>query len=98
MSKIGNYNLELQEQANELGFENLQEAIENGYTIDFAEQKLVSLDELQNIAHEEWLKEKQVVLGDLNNMLIGLSTAGKSDSTEYGIIQHAIKFINEGEH
>lgn len=91
MSKIGNYNLELQEQANELGFESLQEAIENGYTIDYAEQKLISLDELQDVAHKEWLKEKEIVLGDLKNLLV-------HNAFDFDIIKHAIEFIEQGEH
>lgn len=91
MSKIGNFNLELQSQANELGFESLQEAIENGYTIDYTEQKLKSLDELQDIAHKEWLKEKEIVLGDLKTLLI-------HNAFDFDIIKHAIEFIEQGEH
>lgn len=35
MSKIGRVNLELQEQANELGFSTVQEALDNGYEVDY---------------------------------------------------------------
>lgn len=33
MSKLGNINLELQDQANELGFETVQEALDHGFKI-----------------------------------------------------------------
>lgn len=33
MSKIGRVNLELQEQANELGYDTVQEALDNGYVV-----------------------------------------------------------------
>lgn len=35
MSKLGRVNLELQEQANELGFSTVQEALDNGYEVDY---------------------------------------------------------------
>ena len=98
MSKMSEFHMELEEQAYDLGYESLTQALEAGYTIDYKEKKLISLDELQAIAHEEWLREKKVVLGDLKNLLIGMGTAGKSDTTEFEIIRHAIEFIEEGEH
>lgn len=93
MSKIGALNLEMTEKVNELGYDTVEEAIADGW--DSAE--FYASYKEQDAAHEAWLKEKAEVLGDLNNMLIGLSAAGKSDTTEFGIIQHAIKFINNGE-
>lgn len=98
MSKIGQYNLELQEQANEYGFDTTQEALDNDFKVAYGDHTAyLYRDDGQADAHEAWLKEKAEVIGDLNNMLIGLSAAGKSDTTEFGIIQHAIKFINNGE-
>ena len=76
MSKMSEFHMELEEQAYDLGYESLTQALEAGYTIDYKEKKLISLDELQAIAHEEWLREKKVVLGDLKNLLIGMGTAG----------------------
>lgn len=35
MSKMSQLNLELQEQAEELGFETVQEALDNGYEVDY---------------------------------------------------------------
>ena len=98
MSKISQFHMELEEQAHDLGFESLTEAIEKGYTIDYGNKKLLSLDDVQKIAHEEWLREKEIVLGDLKNLLIGMGTAGKNDTTEFEIVRHAIEFIEGGEH
>ena len=82
--------MELSEQACELGFENLDEALENGYEVDYEAQTLVNPYVLQNKAqdeaHEAWLKEKQVVLGDLNNLLI-------HQVFDHDIISRAIEFV-----
>lgn len=99
MSKIGQYNLELTEKVNELGYDTVEEAIADGWDSNefYASYHEEVRDAEQDKAHEAWLREKAEVIGDLNNMLAGLAAAGKSDTTEFGIIQHAIKFINEGE-
>lgn len=82
MSKMSQLHAELTQEAYENGYESLS---------DYLADKV-----LEN-AHEHYLKEKSIVLGDLRNILIGYSAAGKSDSTEYGVIEHAIKFIEQGE-
>ena len=64
MSRIGIYNLELQEQANEYGFETTQEALQGGFTIkddklcppeptDPVESLLDGLDEVISYLREE---------------------------------------------
>lgn len=69
---------ELTEQAYELGFENLEEALANGYEVDYEEQKLVNpyvlSGKAQEEAHEAWLKERdelvkraEELLGDTEN-------------------------------
>lgn len=95
MSRIGEYNLELQEQANELGFESVQEALDNGYEV--VGRKLVEKKDEQTQAHEAWLKRKEVVVGDLRNLLLGMHAAGKSNTTDYDIVSNALTFILEGE-
>lgn len=95
MSKIGQYNIELQEQANELGFESVQEAFDNGYEV--VGGKLVEKKDEQTQAHEAWLEEKKRVLGGLMSLYLGYSSAGKSDSTEASIVLGAMDFINKGE-
>lgn len=65
MSKIGAVVLELQEQANEFGFETIQEATDNGFEVDMINQKLIpprrfnsNLEELElELAHLEWEQE-----------------------------------------
>lgn len=95
MSKSGNYYLELQEQANELGFESVQEAFDNGYEV--VGEKLVEKKDEQTQAHEAWLEEKKRVLGGLMSLYLGYSSAGKSDSTEASIVLGAMDFINKGD-
>ena len=95
MSKSGNYFLELTEQANELGFESVQEAFDNGYEVVCG--KLVEKKDEQTLAHEEWLKEKENIVGDLTNLYFGYCSAGKSGTTDAEIIHKAIDFIKRGE-
>ena len=87
MSKIGNYYLELQEQANELGFDTVEEAFAAGYE---AYMGKLQLKDEQTKAHEAWLKEKEIVLGDLKNLLI-------CKAFDFDIIKHAIEFLEKGE-
>lgn len=72
MSRMGNYNLQLQEQAEELGFSTTQEALDRGYHVvedlvtNYATLK--KLDE-EELAHEAWLKEKEKVLNSLKDAI-----------------------------
>lgn len=95
MSKIGNYYIELTEQANELGFETVEEALENGYEIERGELKQAK-DE-QTKAHEAWLKERDEVIKGLQLTLIKMSSERKNETKEYDDISRALKFIEEGE-
>ena len=95
MSKVGKYYLDLQNQAQELGFDSVEEALSKGYEV--VKGKLVKTKDEQTEAHEAWLKRKDAVVGDLRNLLLGMHTAGKSDTTEYNIINNALTFILDGE-
>lgn len=95
MSKIGNYYIELTEQANELGFESVEEALSKGYEI--VKGDLVEVKDEQTKAHEAWLEERKTILGDLVNLYIGYCRSGKSDTTEAQIISRAVEFISKGE-
>lgn len=102
MSNIGKYALEIQEQANELGYSTIQEAFDDGYAVvDDALIKVDSHDALAEMekAHEAWLKEKEEVLGDLNQLMMGMAASGKTaeNSTDYSIVERAYKFVKEGE-
>lgn len=64
MSRIGSYNLELQEQANELGFSTTQEALEAGCVVegDCDQPKLV---EPLTAAHNAAQKQKKEIIDEL---------------------------------
>ena len=106
MSRIGQANIEMTERVNELGYETVEEAIADGWDsaefyASYEKQSMVPApykpkDE-QTKAHEAWLDEKKVLMGDLRNLLIGMHASGRSDSTDYAIIEHALEFIAKGE-
>ena len=61
MAKMGEIAMDLDEEAVVLGFLNLEDALANGYTVDYENHKLVKeLDVEQELekAHAEWLKKK----------------------------------------
>lgn len=92
MSKMGELHAELSEQANELGFESLDEALANGYEVDYEEKQLVNpyvlVDKAQEEAHEAWLKERDEVLGGLTNLMV-------HNVYDYDTVIKAYKFIKE---
>ena len=97
MSKIGGVNLDLQEQANELGFSTVQEALDNGYTCIFnmnGEFKLVSnTDKAQEDAHRAWIAERDAVLDELEMLM----SAEAADTVTRKVAKDAIEFIKRGE-
>lgn len=97
MSKIGGVNLDLQEQANELGFSTVQEALDNGYTCIFnmnGEFRLVSnTDKAHEDAHKAWLAERDAVLGELEMLM----DAESSGIVTRKVVKDAIDFIKRGE-
>ena len=64
---------ELTEQAYELGFENLEEALANGYEVDYEECRLLHPYVLTNKehekAHEVWLEEKNKLVRNAEELL-----------------------------
>lgn len=99
MSKISQLHAELEEQAVEYGFDSLQEALDTGeYEVVYGPYRAyLDKKDGQAEAHEAWLEEKKVLVGDLRNLLIGMHASGRSDSTDYAIIEHALEFIAKGE-
>lgn len=96
MSKIGRTNLDLQEQAEELGFESVQEALDNGYTaVYFREGDVRLMDNTDREllkAHDAWVAKKNLIIDQLTMLL--------HDTTyeEYKrVIKETIDFIREGE-
>ena len=97
MSRISRANLGLQEQAEELGFESVQSALDCGYKAVFiaedGEMKLVQdADAALLEAHEKWEAKKKEIIDKLE-MLI--------NDTPYKVykdtLRETIKFIQEGE-
>ena len=96
MSKIGEINFGLQEQAEELGFESVQEALDNGYFAILekdGESRLIPKDEWElKIAHEAWCARRDVIVDKLE-MLINDTPYKVYEDT----LREAIEFIKEGE-
>jgi len=88
--------IQLQESAEELGFGTIQQALDAGYheVQDLVNNtfKLEKVEDLTNKAyreaHEAWEKEKNIVLGDLMNLLV-------HQVYDHDIIERAYKFIKE---
>lgn len=97
MSKIGNYNLILQEQAEELGFSTTQEALDSGYVVVEKQNKepyltrLLDTEEELEKAHRAWLKEKESVLADLRLLLDEAIPIGDQDTIS--AMERAIDFV-----
>lgn len=103
MSKIGRVNLELTEEANELGYDSVGEAIADGWEANEIAATLTKKDELRE-AHEAWLKEKADVLKELHSLLqFDKDSANTNYELAYMLeksldkIKHAIEFIEKGE-
>lgn len=99
MSKMSQLHLTLDEQAVELGFEGLGEALMKGYDVDYEKGKLVRrglgysetveyLTKEQQKAHEAWLKERDEVLGGLLNLMV-------HNVYDYDTVIKAYNFIKE---
>lgn len=88
MSKLSQLYAELSEQASELGFESLGEAEQAGYGVDWENGKLIKVEDELDKAHEAWLKEQEIVLGGLMNLMV-------HKVYDHDIIERAYKFIKE---
>lgn len=97
MSKIGKANLDLQEQAEELGFESVQEALDNGYKAYMGRDgnnKLVKKKDLEFLmeAHEYYEHHRRVIIDKLTMLM---------NDTPYKVykktLKEAIDFLNERE-
>ena len=82
--------MELDEQAVELGFKSYEDALNHGYVLEYEGGKLVPTEEIMKQAHEAWLKEREIVLGDLMNLMI-------HKAYDHSIIERAYNFIKKGE-
>ena len=92
MSKMSMIHAELMEQCARLGFQDLGEAEQAGYGVDWQNAKLIKIEDEQDKAHEAWLKERDEVLEGLNEMWAGAVQGGY----EQKILGRAIEFIKKG--
>ena len=75
MSKMSQLYTELTEQANELGFEDINEAEQHGYSVDYTEHKLVKVDKekedikLEIAMLENDIKRNEMRIIELKNKL-----------------------------
>lgn len=96
MSKIGQINLDLQEQANELGFSTVEEAIDNGYVIIYEEG-----DEVRFIKKEDWDLEQAHLAWEVerDTIITKLQMVADADNNRVirDVILEAIEFIRRGE-
>lgn len=104
MSKIGNYNLEeeeeLREQLNELGFETLQDALNAGWELcgrDLLIKHDLS-DEAYGQAQKDWEKEKREILDGLNESIDDVDNRFEGEpwaETVCEKINQAIEFLEK---
>lgn len=96
MSKIGRENFSLQEQAEELGFESVQEALDNDYFAILekgGESRLIPKMEWElKKAHEEWCARRDTVLAKLEMLMQDTPHQVYRET-----IKEAIDFIKGGE-
>lgn len=99
MSKIGGINLDLQDQANELGFSTVQEAMDNGYVCIFnmnGEFRLVKqADKDLEDAHKAWLAERDTIIAKLE--MVKNAGADTPKGVMRQVAEEAIEFIKKGE-
>ena len=80
----------LSEKAYELGYSSLENAMADGYVVDYENETLVDGREL---AHKDYLKRKEKILGELISVYNDIDVP--KDYKTY--LKHAIDFIKEGE-
>lgn len=101
MSRMSQLHAELEQQANEKGYESLDEALNDGATV--VGETLVTRDDLpsrkevdeRQQAHEAWLKERSEVIRELRSTWFHLNKLGKKEDADN--VSRAIKLIEQGE-
>lgn len=68
MSKMSMLYAELMEQCARLGFQDLGEAEQAGYGVDWQNARLIKVEDEQEKAHEAWLEEREEVFEMIDNM------------------------------
>lgn len=95
MSKMSQLHAELTQEAYDLGFDSLEDALNHGYVPEYEGGKLVPTEEIMKQAHEAWLEEKKALLEELANLH---DYFVEEDDLHYSIVvAKAIEFIKRGE-
>lgn len=95
MSKMSMLYDELMGQCARLGFQDLGEAEQAGYGVDWQNAKLIKVEDEQDKAHKAWLKEREEVLEELRNLH---EYFVEEDDLHYSIVvAKAIKLLEKGE-
>ena len=95
MSKMSMIHAELMGQCARLGFQDLGEAEQAGYGVDWQNAKLIKVEDEQDKAHKAWLEEREEVLEELRNLH---EYFVEEDDLHYSIVvAKAIKLLEEGE-
>lgn len=91
MGKIGNIRLQLDEAAERLGFESLEQAQQAGCEVEWHGDTAELVEPLE-LAHRAWEKEKEEVLKGLSDCYRCLHGFPPEI---YGKIERAFKFVQE---
>lgn len=104
MSKMSMIHAELTEQCARLGFQDLGEAEQAGYGVDWQNARLIKVEDEQEKAHEAWLEERDEVIKGLERLIALEKLLSKVYGDEFGAsesnikdLQRAIDFIQKGE-
>lgn len=93
MSKIGQLNIELEEQATELGYRSLFEALHDKKNPqEIVDGKLVPKRDYQAEAHQEWLFKKEEILNKIDMLIQDTNFKVYKD-----VLKEVSQFIIDGE-
>lgn len=95
MSKMSQLHAELSEQAYEMGYLTLDQALADGCEIDYRISKLTKPVDGREQAHEDYIKRKEEVLTDLKKLKQDLEKKGEENQAK--ILTKAIDIMNEKE-
>lgn len=100
MSKMSQLHMELTEQANEMGYESIEQAEKEGEVIDYTKGRFLTKEELRarldkemEEAHKAHLIYKQTLIDGLKDVLTLCNAIESSEA--YRIVNEAIKYIQE---
>ena len=98
MSKMSQLHAELSEQACELGYNNLVEALNDGWEVDYEQSRLRKVIDLQEEAHKAWLKERDELFKELIDLGTKMMVDNKDVPIEWAkTIFKTADFIKKGE-